>query len=214
MYKSPDIDQLMIDIGKMQKEYGTIIPKDTQGNRSGYASLCQILGVIQDRCLKYNIVLTQDEVIHDGVAALATTLFHTPSKQWKQGLSILTPNPSNANTDWAWGGSTTYHRRYGAMMALGLFQDEDPTDNDGAVSETQQPQPRSFAPSTQTEPRKYAPGYTKISTGQVGLLKGCIARSKKPNAEAYVLSSYNIKAIEDVPKDECNYLKDWLEGKI
>jgi len=204
MITSDNVDQLMAAIAKVQAD-GIAIGKDTTGARSiKYASLCQILEVIQERCAKHGLVLTQDEVITtEGSAALATTLYHIPSKQWKTGMSLLTISTTNPSLDQAWGSSTTYHRRYSAMMCLGLCQDGDANDNDGSHSENA---PQAYAQKTYSTDKP-------ITIGQVGLLTSLIIRTKRPNPTDYIFKTYGISAIEQLPMRKCNEVKDWLENK-
>lgn len=205
MHRSTEIDQLMAAIGKVQTE-GVSIGKDTTGARAiKYASLCQILEVIQERCSKNGLVLTQDEVVSDGAPAICTTLFHVPSKQWKSGLSLLTINTSNASLDQAYGGSSTYHRRYSALMSLGLCQDGDVNDNDSEV-------PQQAANSNYASPK---PTTSFASTGvvsekQVGMLKWKIKESKQPNIMEHVHKMYGITDIAKLPFNKCNELIEWL----
>lgn len=207
MHRSTEIDQLMAAIAKTQQE-GVIISKNTKGARSRYADLCQILEVIQERSSKYDLVMTQDEVItSDGRAAIATTVFHIPSKQFKTGMSLLTYVDNAASPDQAWGGSTTYHRRYSAMMAYGLFQDEDATDHDGNNVPAQQATNSNYASP------KAATSFAStgvVSEKQVGMLKWKIKESKQPNIMEHVQKMYGITDIAKLPFNKCNELIEWL----
>lgn len=138
MNSSVEIDQLLLALMDMHNEFGVIISKDSRGNRGTYASLPAVLESIHNRCKKHGLILTQGSKIIDNQTALVTTLWHPKSKQWISCESLLTPNENNTSADQAWGGSSTYHRRYDAMMLLGITSEDDPTDNDGDY-ETKKP---------------------------------------------------------------------------
>jgi len=206
MQRSNEIDQLMAAIGKVQKD-GVSIGKDTTGARAiKYASLGQILEVIQERCSKHELVLTQDEIVYESNPALLTMVFHTPSKQWKSGISLLTINTTNPNLDQAWGGSTTYHRRYCAMMSLGLCQDGDVNDNDGHNEAPQATNSNYASP----KPTTAFASTGVVSEKQVGMLKWKIKESKQPNVMEHVQKMYGITDIAKLPFGKCNELIEWL----
>lgn len=130
-FQSPEIDQLMYALMEVHKEFGVVISKDRKGHKGTYASLPCVLESIHKICSKHGLILTQASRIIDGHNALETILRHPISKQWISCQSILTANVGSQSSDQAWGGSSTYHRRYDAMMLLGIFAEDDPTDNDG-----------------------------------------------------------------------------------
>lgn len=132
-FQSPDIDQLMLALMEAHKEFGVVINKDRKGHKGTYASLPCVLDSIHKMCAKHGLILTQASRIIDGQTALETILRHPKSKQWISCQSLLTPNIDLPSADQAWGGSNTYHRRYDAMMLMGIFAEEDPADHDGAT---------------------------------------------------------------------------------
>ncbi|MCL4361793.1 ERF family protein [Candidatus Dependentiae bacterium] len=134
-FQSSNIDQLMLALAEMHKEFGVVISKDRKGHKGTYASLPCILESIHKMCSKHGLILTQASRIINGQPALETILRHPKSNQWISCQSILTPNVGTQSADQAWGGSSTYHRRYDAMMLLGIFSEDDPTDNDGNIEE-------------------------------------------------------------------------------
>jgi hypothetical protein len=131
MNSSESIDQLLTALMDMHNEFGVIIAKDSKGHKGTYASLPAILESIHNRCKKYGLMLTQGSKVIDNQPAIVSTLWHPKSKQWISCESLLTPSENNLSADQAWGGSSTYHRRYDAMMLLGMFSEDDPTDHDG-----------------------------------------------------------------------------------
>lgn len=134
LFQSTVTDQLMLALMNMHKEHGVIIGKDKKGHKGTYASLPCILESIHKMCSQHGLILTQASRIINGQTALETILRHPASGQWIACQSLLTPNPEAQSYDQAWGGSSTYHRRYDAMMLLGIFSEDDPTDHDGNIT--------------------------------------------------------------------------------
>ena len=132
-YQSTGIDQLMQALMETHKEFGVVINKDRKGHKGTYASLPCVLESIHKMCSKHGLILTQASRIINGATALETILRHPKSNQWISCQSLLTPNAELPSSDQAWGGSSTYHRRYDAMMLLGVFAQDDPADHDGAL---------------------------------------------------------------------------------
>lgn len=132
-FQSTDIDQLMLALMDAHKEFGVVINKDRKGHKGTYASLPCILESIHKMCSRHGLILTQASRIINGQLALETLLRHPKSKQWIACQSLLTPNVDLPSADQAWGGSNTYHRRYDAMMLMGIFAEDDPADNDGTT---------------------------------------------------------------------------------
>ncbi len=130
-FQSIDIDQLMLALMEIHKEFGVVINTDRKGHKGMYASLPCVLESIHKMCIKYGLILTQASRIINGQMALETILRHPKSNQWIASQSLLTPNPELPSPDQAWGGSNTYHRRYDAMALMGIFAEDDPADNDG-----------------------------------------------------------------------------------
>jgi|FreactcultuFSWF8_1027224.scaffolds.fasta_scaffold06526_3 hypothetical protein len=128
-----EIDQLMQALSECHKEFGVVIRKDSRNNRNTYVSLAGLLEQIHERLSKHGLILTQAPYIFEGNHALFTRLTHPSSKQSVECMSLLTPGPNAQSPDQGWGGSSTYHRRYDAMMICGFFADDDATDNDGVV---------------------------------------------------------------------------------
>jgi len=185
-YNSPSIEQLMAAVSAMHKEFGVIIGKDSKGHKGTYASLPRILDTIHKMCSKHELVLTQLSCLVDGRNALKSILFHHPSGQWISSISLLTPHPEPQSYDQAWGGSSTYHRRYDAMMLLGLFSEDDDTDNDG-------------------EQPARAGG---LSEKQLGLLRFKLQGNKEK--EQLILTRLGITRLEDMPWKKFQEVIDYL----
>lgn len=128
--QSEQTDQLDLALLAMQQEFGVTIGKDKKGHVASYAGLPGILEWISSHAGKHGLVLRQGTLIIDGINSLESKLLHPSSKQFISCRSYLTPQENSKNEDHAWGGSTTYQRRYQAMMLLGLFCDNDVTDRD------------------------------------------------------------------------------------
>src|SRR5207237_826825 len=118
-FQSPEVDQLTLALMQVHKDFGVVISKDRKGHKGTYASLPCVLESIHKMCSKYGLLLTQASRIIEGQLALETILRHPQSHQWISCQSLLTPNLEVQSSDQAWGGSSTYHRRYDAMMLLG-----------------------------------------------------------------------------------------------
>lgn len=140
-FQSPEIGQLTQALMNVHKEFGVVINKDRKGHKGTYASLPRVLESIHAMCSKHGLILTQASRIINGQLALETILRHPASKQWISCQSLLTPNDEVQSSDQAWGGSITYHRRYDAMMLLGIFAEDDPTDHDSDVAAVKEQKP-------------------------------------------------------------------------
>jgi hypothetical protein len=185
-HASPEIDQLMTAIAQMHKEHGVIINRDSKGHKSTYASLPRVLETIHKMCSGHGLVLTQYSCRVESQHAVETLLYHTPSKQWISSVSLLTLHPEPQSYDQAWGGSSTYHRRYDAMMLLGLFSEDDDTDNDGEQS-----------------------GHNgNLSVKQMGLLRYKLQGNKEK--EQIIMQRLGITRLEDIPWKKFNEVIEYL----
>ena len=104
-FQSQDVDQLMLALMQVHKEFGVVISKDRKGHKGTYASLPCVLESIHKMCSKHGLILTQASRIIDGQLALESILRHPHSKQWVASQSLLTPNLEVQSSDQAWGGS-------------------------------------------------------------------------------------------------------------
>lgn len=207
---SNDIDQLMNTVGEMQSE-GVTISKNKASNRSRYADLPQILEWIQKRCAKYGLVLTQDETIYEGKPALVSLLFHKASKQWKMGISLLTPNESNGNSDQAWAASTTYHRRYGAMMSLGIFQEDDPSDNDSQTSSSSNTNSTESAKENITKNFGSSRKTGTITDKQYEYMSKLL-KNAPDDMQLTIMEDYEISNLKDLPFDKAQEVFDRIKS--
>jgi len=191
-FQSASIDQLMLALMELHKEHGVVIGKDRKGHKGTYASLPRILDSIHTMCSQHGLILTQASRIIDGAPALESILRHPASGQWILCQSLLTPNPEAQSYDQAWGGSSTYHRRYDAMMLLGIFSEDDPTDHDGNGSAASQEKKSS-----------------RITQKQLGLLLA------KINGDDYltkkICTTLKIATLSDIPWKEFNKVLDYVE---
>jgi hypothetical protein len=190
-------DQLMLALMEVHKEFGVIISKDRKGHKGTYASLPSVLESLHTANSKHGLILTQASCILEGKNALLTTLSHPSSKQSISSVSLLTPHPDPQSHDQAWGGSSTYHRRYDAMMIMGLFSDEDPTDHDGNYD-----LPKSM-------PIKNNLGC--INEKQLGLLKVKLNGDKK--IEDAILARLGLSDLSQIPWQKFNEIIKYLDGK-
>ena len=179
--QSVEINVLMEALSAMHAEFGVTISKDSKGHKGSYASLPCVLEAIDKMVRKHGMVLSHAmRVFEGGLPVLETKLTHTKSKQWITSHSILTPNANPQSEDQAWGGSTTYHRRYNSMMLVGIFADDDPTDNDGNVE-----QRSDF-----------------ISVKQLGMLRAKIGTNEA--VKSTILTRLKINKLEEMPWKEFN----------
>ena len=149
--QTDDISGLMKSISDFHRDKGVLITKNARNNRNTYADLVGILDTLQERLKKYDIKIIQPPSSDEnGKNIQLTIVYHLPTGQWIRGAAIFKNKPIpdlpnncdaemygmylkaianyNLNTEWAM--STTTYRRYCAMMSLGLFATDDPTDND------------------------------------------------------------------------------------
>lgn len=190
-FQSAEIDQLMLALMDAHKEFGVVINKDRKGHKGTYASLPCVLDSIHKMCAQHGLILTQASRIINGQTALETILRHPKSKQWISCQSLLTPNIDLPSADQAWGGSNTYHRRYDAMMLMGIFAEEDPADHDGATQ-------------SQSQAKSQA-----ISEKQYGLL---IAKINGNDAlKAKLLSGLKLAKLSDLPWKDFNKVLNYIE---
>ena len=185
-YRSSTTEQLMKSLMAAHAEFGVIIGKDSKGHKGTYASLPRVLETIHKMCSRHGLIFTQGSRIIDGKHAIESILSHPESGQWISSLSLLTPHPEPQSYDQAWGGSSTYHRRYDAMMLLGLFSEDDDTDHDG-------------------EQAARAGG---LSDKQLGLLKFKLQGDKEK--EQMILNRLKITRLEDMPWKKFNEVIEYL----
>lgn len=192
-FQSSDIDKLMYALMEVHKEFGVVINKDRKGHKGTYASLPCVLESIHKMCSKHDLILTQASRIIDGQLALETILRHPTSGQWISCQSLLTPHPDAQSLDQAWGGSSTYHRRYDAMMLMGIFAEDDPTDHDGNIE----------AVKKQTAP-------AAINEKQLALL---LAKIGKDDALKHkILATLKVAQLADIPWKEFNRVLQYVES--
>lgn len=183
----------MLALMQVHKEFGVVISKDRKGHKGTYASLPSILDSIHTMCSKYHLILTQASRIVEGQLALETILRHPHSKQWISCQSLLTPNLEVQSSDQAWGGSSTYHRRYDAMMLLGIFSEDDPTDHDGNVG-------------AEKTHKKSA----NINEKQLALL---VSKINKDDAlKNKILTTLKVAQLADIPWKEFNRVLHYVES--
>ncbi len=192
-FQSPSIDQLMLALMELHKEFGVVIGKDRKGHKGTYASLPCILESIHKMCSKHGLILTQASRIINQQAALESILRHPKSAQWISCQSLLTPNVEVQSYDQAWGGSSTYHRRYDAMMLLGIFSEDDPTDNDGNFD------------ISKTQKSRYL-----ISEKQLALLSAKINGNEELKSK--ILSTLKISKLSDVSWKDFNKVLQYVEN--
>lgn len=192
-FQSADIDKLMYALMEVHKEFGVVINKDRKGHKGTYASLPCVLESIHKMCSKHDLILTQASRIIDGQLALETILRHPKSGQWLSCQSLLTPHPDAQSLDQSWGGSSTYHRRYDAMMLMGIFAEDDPTDHDGNIE----------AVKKQTAP-------AAINEKQLALL---LAKIGKDDALKHkILATLKVAQLADIPWKEFNRVLQYVES--
>lgn len=108
------------------------VPKDSQGNRSKYASLEAVADALREPCLQAGLVIVQapGEYI-EGTLALTTMIAHAESGEWMRStlqLPVVKPDPQMA------GSAISYSRRYSLMAIFNLPAVDD--DGEAAVRPT------------------------------------------------------------------------------
>lgn len=193
-FQSPEVNHLMTALMDVHKEFGVVISKDRKGHKGTYASLPAILDSIHKMCSKHGLILTQASRIIDGQLALETILRHPASGQWISCHSLLTPHPDAQSLDQAWGGSSTYHRRYDAMMLMGIFAEDDPTDHDGHVE---------VAP-------KHSQQSGRINEKQLALLHAKIGNDDELKKK--IIATLKVTQLADIPWKEFNRVLQYVES--
>jgi hypothetical protein len=222
--QSEHVDTLVEKLHQLHKEHGVVLGKDSKSFKNTYATLPGILSQLKDMLSAYGLVLTQgifSSEAKDAPDILYTLLEHKESGQWRRITSTLTPKSLpllpdymvermtpeqwnsycnallNANLDQAYGASTTYHRRYDAMMICGMFAVDDPSDfneghNDVIPENTSSNQKNGF-----------------ISEGQQGLLRARLNGDKELANK--IISTYNLKNLSEIPWQQFNSVLDFIK---
>lgn len=136
----------MTALGQLQSECIKVVKDSTNPHyKSKYASLSNILDIIQPVLTKHNFAYTQ----LPEAGKLTTLLMHTIS-----GEFIQTEYDLNAmqNTPQGIGSAITYARRYSLTATLGLNIDEDDDGNAASTPQKAKTTPAASAPSTQQKP--------------------------------------------------------------
>lgn len=123
--------ELLTALSAFQQECPTIT-KDTEGYGYKYASLPQIIEVINPLLAKHGLVFTQAFIKRyiDMPQQLVTTLFHLESgESIESAIVIPTVSLKGMNDYQSLGSGITYLRRYALSSLLGIVTDED---NDAA----------------------------------------------------------------------------------
>ena len=206
--RSEKTDQLSKAIFDMHKRHGCVIEKNAKGNRGSYANLPQILQTIHDWCNEFGLDLVQPECVVDGKQAIKSVITHVSSDQWRSSISLLTYPVNPQNADQAYGGSSTYHRRYSAMSLLGLFASDDPADHDGWKNEGEQaveeaPRQQAFAPKPTGDKTQY------ISEKQCGLFN--MLGAKAPQKRDMYIKKYG--SVQTIPWKDFNGIVEDLKGQ-
>lgn len=101
--------------------------------RNKYASLTDIMAMIQPLLTEYGLVITQGTVGGDGLVGVTTRVIEVESGQWQEAMILIPigePGPGR-NLAQEVGSTLTYLRRYSVGAALNLVVDED---TDGAIN--------------------------------------------------------------------------------
>lgn len=182
---------------------GLIIPKGTKGARALYTNLPDVLRYIDSMCEPHGLILYQASCVVDGKPGLYSKLTHTPSGEFIDSTSLLTMAPNPQNPDQLWGGSTTYHRRYDAMMLCGLFCEDDPEDDDGYKNSRKADDLKPTSPATEEKKP-----LTEIQ------LKALVAKiNGNTELEQIILKIYDISKLGDLPQFRYDGLCKWIDRK-
>lgn len=132
--RSESFGELMKALAVFREAMPPIL-KDAKGNRGKYATLSNVLEVIQEPLSKSGLVIAQWPV---GESDLLTHICHHESQEWMQGTMTL-PSGSTSQDQ---GGALTYGRRY-ALAAILQLRIE--ADDDDAEKASRKVQPKATA---------------------------------------------------------------------
>lgn len=105
-----------------KKELGPTIHVDAKGQYGSYASLEQVLKIIEPVAQAHGLLILQYPDAPDKHPALVTRIVHIETEQWIQGTQLLVsdkPGPQGL------GAAETYARRRGLMDFFGLATEDD-----------------------------------------------------------------------------------------
>lgn len=181
---------LLQALANMHAEFGVTIKDDSTGARNvSYASLAHTLDTIAKMTKPHGLQLTQDYELFEGMPMIVSTLTHIATGESKVSKSILTPK-KDGDPCQAWGGATTYHKRYGAMTVCGIFCHGDASDDDGQVKKTEDMEEKSDA----------------ISDKQLGLLRQKLKGN--PDKEAQLIKKYG--SLAQIPWKAFQEILKWV----
>jgi len=229
MYKSESqsdsVENLTKALLEVHKQHGVVIGKDSKSFRNTYATLPGILTQIKDMIAPHGLILTQGSEAEYGGSAIYTLLEHVESGEYRKTISKLFPKELpvlpdyiinkmdqgqwNAyckalidhNPDQAWGSSTTYHRRYDAMMICGFFSVDDPTDFNEGSKEILEDRPSTIQ-RTMNIIDPASSSSSNISDKQLALLH--MKLKSNPGLEQSILAQQKIKSLSDIPRSNFN----------
>lgn len=189
MTRSESIKNLMTALGQLQSESIKVVKDSTNPHfKSKYASLSNILDIIQPVLTKYNFAYTQ----LPEAGKLTTLLMHTES-----GEFIQTEYDLNAmqNTPQGIGSAITYARRYSLTATLGLNIDEDDDGNAASTAPKKQDQLKQAAPPAQQAPPPVPQtAYNKIYNDAEAIRAVLATTSNKK--EVVELYTFNAKLVD------------------
>ena len=153
---------------------------------SKYADLGAIMEACKEPLHANGLSVSQTTEMHAMGPVLVTRLMHM-SGQWIKGVMPLLMGKNDMQ---AMGSAITYSRRYALAAIVGVA----PEDDDGNKA---------------CEP----PRQQVITTAQAGQIKYMLSEIDDPNLMMHILTSCNVRAIEQVPAERFTKLMAWLEGK-
>ena len=149
MKRSEQINELAKALAAAQGEIPAA-EKNAKGNRSRYADLAAVWGVLRDGLSKHELAVVQTLCDEPPVGSIGveTTLIHA-SGQWISSTCILPIGNKDAQ---GYGSAITYARRYSLSALVGVVADDD-DDGEGACRrDNDREQPRRNAPEAAPQP--------------------------------------------------------------
>lgn len=121
MFKSDNLKELPAALIALQAKLKPI-QKDSEGNRSKYASLTAVMTAVRPILNESDFSLVQTTMSNGHGAALQTVLLYKNGEYISSTIDVPVAKPNDPQ---AYGSALTYGRRYSLMALLGLVTEDD-----------------------------------------------------------------------------------------
>ncbi len=207
---SDKIDKITIALCKARSEFPVIGANRTSHNNK-YSDLHSIFEAVIPILNKNGLMLIQGRyVLSQDTCYLVTRLIHISGQFFISVCPMEPSQPRGRSQDQEMGSHISYNKRYEAMSMLGITIEKDPLDNDGNAE-------RRIAPRDQinkivvqkVQPSAY-PKRQTISEEQLNTLNSKLVGKEK--IEEWILQTFNIKHLVQLPVEKFNIIIDKLDG--